>query len=197
MTTAWERLSKVIEWSGMTANFFAHHIGLKRAEIIYQIKFGKMGISLKFAQRVAEYFPQISVGWLLSGEGQMFVSEKATVPLYKAIESLHDEKATPEMQLSVPHLSACDCAFRNTDDAMAGQVQVGEVVFLAKTDVNALGEGVLCVVEHPEFVLLRQVAYVDGESLRLAAASAEVEDVVLQKADVKSVYRVVGRMIMY
>jgi hypothetical protein len=197
MTTAWERLSKVIEWSGMSANFFAHHIGFNRAEVIYQIKFGKIGISLRFAQRVAEYFPQISVGWLISGEGSMFVSEDAKVPLYASIDSLNDANATPEMQLSVPNISSCYCAYRNADDAMAQEVKEGEVVFLAKTDINALDKGVLCVVEHPDFVLLRQVADADGESLRLAATSAQVEDVVLRKEDVKSAYRVVGRMIMY
>lgn len=38
---AWERLSEVIGYSGLSVNAFAKAIGLKRGENLYQIKKGK------------------------------------------------------------------------------------------------------------------------------------------------------------
>ena len=38
MQTDWNRLKKVIDWSRLSVNAFAKHIGLKRAENLYQIK---------------------------------------------------------------------------------------------------------------------------------------------------------------
>ena len=63
----------------MTANRFARHIGLSRAESIYQIKRGYYGISRNMADRVTTYFPAVSKGWLLSGEGSMLRCEPADI----------------------------------------------------------------------------------------------------------------------
>ncbi|MCC8062859.1 MAG: hypothetical protein LIO68_06420 [Rikenellaceae bacterium] len=46
---AWERLSEVIGYSGLSVNAFAKAIGLKRGENLYQIKRGNNGISTKLA----------------------------------------------------------------------------------------------------------------------------------------------------
>ena len=63
----WLRLRAVIDWSGMTANSFAKHIGLPCGENLYRIKRGHNGISRDVAERIAVHFPEISRGWLLSG----------------------------------------------------------------------------------------------------------------------------------
>lgn len=70
----WERLESVIRWANMTINYFGRYIGLSRSENLYQIKAGKNGISQNLARRIADKFPEISVGWLLTGEGEMLVS---------------------------------------------------------------------------------------------------------------------------
>ncbi|MBQ1957927.1 MAG: hypothetical protein II353_03615, partial [Alistipes sp.] len=69
---SWERLESVIRWSNMTINAFGRHIGLVRSENLYQIKAGKNGISQNLARRIVDKFPEVSLGWLLSGEGEMF-----------------------------------------------------------------------------------------------------------------------------
>ena len=67
----WKRLECVLDMAGMTAHRFANHIGLKRAENLYRIKKGQNGISKTLADRIAACYPQISKGWLLTGEGCM------------------------------------------------------------------------------------------------------------------------------
>ena len=44
----WDRLSQVVEESGLTLHSFAMAIGLLRSETLYQIRRGQIGISLDY-----------------------------------------------------------------------------------------------------------------------------------------------------
>ena len=59
-----------------SVNQFAMHIGLPVAENLYRIKRGQNGISRALADRIVEHYPQISKGWLLSGDGNMLREEQ-------------------------------------------------------------------------------------------------------------------------
>ena len=72
----WQRIDSVIRWANMTINYFALYIGLPRGENLYQIKKGNNGISRNLADKIVTKFPEVSLAWLLTGEGQMFVDEK-------------------------------------------------------------------------------------------------------------------------
>ena len=69
---SWNRLQKVIDWSGLSVNSFAKSIGLKRAENLYQIKKGNNSISKELSELVTIKYCNISKSWLLTGEGEMF-----------------------------------------------------------------------------------------------------------------------------
>lgn len=73
----WTRLHSVIMQSGMSINAFAKHIGLPRGENIYRIKRGLNGISRDVADKVVHRFPKISKGWLLTGEGSMYLDNQS------------------------------------------------------------------------------------------------------------------------
>ncbi len=75
LTADWQRLSKVIEWSGLNINAFATRLGFKRSENLYQIKKGNHGISKALAGTIVKHFPQINYTWLLTGEGEMMDGE--------------------------------------------------------------------------------------------------------------------------
>ncbi len=72
MNTPWERLEAVIIAHGFRSiNAFSRHIGLRRAENLYQIKRGNYNISPRLAATITRHFPTVSRGWLITGEGQM------------------------------------------------------------------------------------------------------------------------------
>ena len=76
-TEDWPRLEAVINYLEMrSVNQFAMHIGLPVAENLYRIKRGQNGISRALADRIVEHYPQISKGWLLSGDGNMLREEQ-------------------------------------------------------------------------------------------------------------------------
>ena len=83
---AWERLSEVIEYSGLSVNAFAKAIGLKRGENLYQIKRGNNGISTKLAKRINRVFPRFPVAWLIFGEG-VFEGERQILCVNHSYES--------------------------------------------------------------------------------------------------------------
>ncbi len=83
MNTPWKRLEAVIIAHGFkSVNAFAKHIGLRRSENLYQIKRGKNNISPRLASTIARHFPEVSRGWLLTGEGQMLLTSPHTSPAH-------------------------------------------------------------------------------------------------------------------
>ncbi len=75
----WQRIQKLIEYSGeKSVTAFAHRIGLKRGENLYQIKRGNNKISRELAEKIVECFPEIAKSWLLTGEGGAGVPEKTS-----------------------------------------------------------------------------------------------------------------------
>ena len=104
---AWERLSEVIGYSGLSVNAFAKAIGLKRGENLYQIKKGNNGISPNLAKRINRVLPCFSVAWLLFGEG-VFEAERPIlcadqflrasiriIPFYLSLDALKEKPKEP------------------------------------------------------------------------------------------------------
>lgn len=71
-----ERLSNVIEWSGLSANQFAKEVGYDRAMTLYHVlKPEGRPISSKLATNICNKFQQINRTWLLTGEGNMLKTD--------------------------------------------------------------------------------------------------------------------------
>lgn len=202
----WERLESVIRWSRMTINGFGLHIGLPRAENLYQIKAGKNGISRSLGLRIVEHFPEISLGWLLSGEGDMFGRREdiKTVPFYdgdlaSCLVSRREQGA--DASFAVPSFMKCDMAVRSSDDAMSDEIMVGSILFLKKIDPEAIISGGLYVIVSPNYVLLRRVRLVEqgdaGAALRLEPSNKDYDVMMIDVAQVEEIYRVAGNMRIY
>lgn len=124
------RLHSVILWANMTTNAFALHIGLPRAENLYQIKRGNYGISLKLATRITQKFPDINKLWLLTGEGQMLDSAEnraVAVPFYdedvcRAVAVV--DELNPYSEIAVPDFAGCDFAMRLDAEADEGHTVI-------------------------------------------------------------------------
>lgn len=77
----WTRLQAVIEWKGMSINYFARYIGLSNSFFLYAIKhkYEYAGDAMQFtpgladlAERIVRVCPEINKKWLITGEGKMF-----------------------------------------------------------------------------------------------------------------------------
>lgn len=139
----WIRLAAVIEQAGMSTNYFARHIGLPVAENLYRIKRGQNAISRDVADRIVEKFPNISKGWLMTGEGCMYASDPkqaAQVPYYnKHIEeALSGKVVMPAYYIYVPMMKRCDFAVKYDDDTTNFDENI---LLIAAVDRDKLVEG--------------------------------------------------------
>lgn len=80
-----ERISKLLEYTGLNGKKFALRIGLSYPDTIYHIVNGRNGISNKLSERIRMAYPEIERAWLLLGEG----------PMVREAESDQAAKPTP------------------------------------------------------------------------------------------------------
>ena len=191
----------------MTTNYFGRYIGLARSENLYQIKAGKNGISQNLARRIVEKFPELSVGWLLTGEGDMFIKGSTTgrIPCFACDVVgrglLRLDEIKPDYRMNIPTIEDCDYAFRSYDVAMSNEIAVGSILFLKKTAVEAIIPGGMYVVICPKYIILRKVRLItsaDGSlTLVLEPANAGFDSITVKLDDVKEIYRVVANLQLY
>ena len=191
----------------MTTNYFGRYIGLARSENLYQIKAGKNGISQNLARRIVEKFPELSVGWLLTGEGDMFSkgTTNGRIPFFDCDVVgrglLRLDEIKPDYRMNIPTIEDCDYAFRSYDVAMSNEIAVGSILFLKKTAVEAIIPGGMYVVICPTYIILRKVRLItsaDGSlTLVLEPANAGFDSITVKLDDVKEIYRVVANLQLY
>ena len=66
-----ERLSKVLDFTGLNIRQLGMALGLKQIQTLYDIKNGKIGISKLIAEKIKEKFEDLNLSWLMFGEGEM------------------------------------------------------------------------------------------------------------------------------
>ena len=203
--TSWQRLECVISWARMSINQFGLHIGLARSEALYQIRNGQHGISKALAQRIVDKFPQVGMGWLLTGEGEMLppTAPIKPTPFYEGDISNGVARLTegqPYCNLPIPMMEESDLAYRSSDEAMSPEVMAGSIVFLKRTGVEAIIPGGLYVIVCANYVILRRVrveAQAEGRLLRLEASNPTYDTITIGEDQVVELYRVVGNLKMY
>ncbi|MCF0184272.1 MAG: helix-turn-helix transcriptional regulator [Bacteroidaceae bacterium] len=68
-----ERIDAVLASTGLSAAAFAKRLGVKTTQTIYDLTSGKTRtLSSDVLTKIASCFPQFSVEWLMTGEGEMF-----------------------------------------------------------------------------------------------------------------------------
>ncbi|MDO4758764.1 MAG: hypothetical protein Q4A18_05820 [Rikenellaceae bacterium] len=200
----WQRLSAVIRWANMSANYFALHIGLARGENLYQIKRGNNGISLNLAERIVQHFPEVSKLWLLTGEGDMLLTgsvaaSMADVPFYRVdVEASIRDVANlePDCSVYLPLGEKYDLAMLYLGGAMGRIVPAGTIVFLRKVELDALIPGKEYVVVGPKIVALRTVRRTSNrEELRLVAGDKKnYDEMTFRRDEVEALYAVGAKL---
>lgn len=199
----WERIERVLEYANMTANAFAVHIGMQRSENIYHIKRGAFGISEELVERITARFPKINPTWLLTGVGDMLLgntADKSTVPFYEmGVEQLlnQDTKQKRVGKYQLPYSCDCDAVVRVNAPAMVYSGTAATDLFIKRVKVEEMVQGNEYLIVTDEYVLWRKIRYVKGspEQWRLVAYDrTEGPDVIINKSDIRHVWRVIARM---
>lgn len=91
-----DRISKVIDYSGLTPSEFADEIDVQRSSISH-VTSGRNKPSLEFIIKIKSRFPEILWDWLVTGEGQMLKSDLQVIKEAenKTIDLPEEEKTKP------------------------------------------------------------------------------------------------------
>ena len=202
----WDRLSQVVDESGLTLHSFAMAIGLLRSETLYQIRRGQIGISNKVADSIIAAYPQYNKAWLLTGFGNKYAdpsSAKGHIPFYNCNLSqiINIDHIEPESYIFLPMASSADFAIIYHGEDMMPSIPSGTVLLLSKCDPRAVVYGNEYVVVTEKFVTLRRVRNQQSDTLeprfRLEADNPDrFDSVTVCVADVLAVYAVKARIIL-
>lgn len=195
----WQRIERVVRWAGLSVNSFARNIGLNRAENLYQIKKGNHGISKELAEAVSAAYPEISKAWLLTGEGDMFVSgsqERVVIPCYESdllyvagLESLPQASYL----ISVPRAREASFAALNLNSAMSPLIPQGAMVVLRETVPSDVIPGNPYLVVGKRTIALRILRRGQGNDMfRLVAANGDFDDMAMGLCEIKKLFAVAG-----
>ncbi len=202
---SWPRLEKVISWSKMSSNRFAKHIGLTRAETLYQIEKGKHNLSRRVAEAIVAKFPEISVSWLLTGSGEMFLdaidsTEKIDFFNIDAERNIRNiTSLIPDSKLILPNNIDADLAMIYCGEAMRNTTPTNSVVILKQVLPEQIIFGKEYLVQSHSHTALRIVRKATDKSgaLRLVATLAkEYDDIILRSEEIEMIYRVSAKLIV-
>lgn len=207
MLDTWHRLERVIKWTGLSVNSFALNIGLKRSENLYQIKRGNNGISRDLANLITTKYPTVSKGWLLTGEGDMFIeSQPATVPegggvpyygmdVLSAVES--DLRSEPRFRINVPLFNDCDLAALNIGTAMQPEIPAGSIVILKKWTVPVIipGEAYLVVTQYFRGIRIIRFGEDPTDIQLLASNTKQYDPISIRSSEITKLFIVRGIII--
>ena len=85
------RFTKVIEHSELSPAEFAEEIGVQRSSISHIIS-GRNKPSLDFITKIKTTFPEFEWNWLITGEGEMLISEKEPEPVVEEKPEVVEKK---------------------------------------------------------------------------------------------------------
>lgn len=205
----WQRLEKVVRWTGLSVNAFALEIGLKRSENLYQIKKGNHGISKALAETITQKYPEVSRSWLLTGEGSMLKDggdmwgqPQRGVPFYNVdisvIKDLGEAKVKPVYHIDIPVFNDCDFAALSTSSAMAPDIPAGAIVLLKEHEVEKVFPGEAYLIITRDFTGIRSVRLhmTDMEKFRLVPKNtADYDEMVVRKSDIEKIYLIKGYVV--
>ena len=177
---------------------------------IYDIKAGKCNISKDVAIALHSLDKEISLNWLLSGEGEMLrvsqtdvkdYSSAAGVPYY-AVDFLagfdlvvNNQTSTPDGFISFPHIHGAQCWVDISGKSMSPLIDPGDVIALKKIEdwqVNILyGEVYALVTEQYRTVKRIRKSEIDG-CIRLVPENPDYDPQDIPVTSVIAIFQVLG-----
>lgn len=193
----WDRLLSTIEWLNMTPNSFAMQIGMARAESLYHIQNGDFGISKDLADRIVQYFPEISRTWLLTGAGNMLDNKHRTtqgIPSYDGdVEAILPTIAEhqPAGYLHAPYANVCDIAVHSTSKAMLGPLGGVATLYIKLVDTAKLRVGGEYIVQLHDRVVWRKISSIKEYDITLTAHdNINFEDITIDVTEIVQTWEV-------
>lgn len=192
----WQRIEKIVRWTGLTVNAFAMNIGLNRAENLYQIKRGNHGISKELASQIASKYPELNRMWILTGEGEMMLGggERSAIPFYET-DALglvrQSELPQPSGMMVLPHIGCNALAALMYGRSMEPAIPAGSIIVMEEVSAERIVPGHTYLVVSDRIAVVRNLRMEpDGQFCRLVAANPDFDDMVLELSEIRNIFAI-------
>lgn len=162
--SCWQRLEKVIKWSGLSIHAFANTIGLKSAENIYRIKNKKNGISRKMISTITKRFPMIDEKWILTGNGFMLVDTTVLLESSPNIiffddgyQSLIPPQKRESINFSLPFFKEDCVSFKIKGNDLSPKINEDDIILASKIDIDKFIFGDIYVITTDKKIFIKRV----------------------------------------
>lgn len=214
-----ERLIMISKYAGMSLNKLAKEIGIATSQTFYDIKAGKHGISKDLAEKIQARYLNISMAWLLTGEGEMLLTDdevitpepieaeddaSISIPVVtdvvlsqRGVDIKHYlEKNGSELQSIDPYtlFEGAEFIVEMFKDSMAPDIMAGDKVILQFLPKDAkLQSGALYFINSTSYADVVRDVYLEGDKAILKARNKRYGDIVLDaKKEILRVANVLG-----
>ena len=211
-----ERINKILEYTGLNAKSFSEKIGLERPQAIYDIQNSKTkSVSKQMLDKIISVFPQINRMWLLTGEGEMLISDSEKegpnknydhgVPYYDVDFIggfdlvLNDQTTTPKYLIDFKPYNEATCWCNVTGRSMEPEIAHGDIIALKKiedTRFIPLGE-IYAIVTSNDMRTIKRIGPASDPSMYKLIPenkSPEYGEQEIPKDMVIAIYQVLGSM---
>lgn len=189
--TPWERIEQVMQEHGIRKmSDLARRIGMTRAETISQIKKGKINISLPLAARIAEAFPGVDEGFLLTGKRSPGAAQQ--IPYYINDPVVRYRKnAPPDNYLAMPYSGVRPISFatvNNEPEPIKGAL-VNSVVIVEEISGDELIEDRPYLIETAEALIIRFIGQdPDKSRYRAYSDNNSKKPFIIRASDIRSLF---------
>ncbi len=206
----WLRIEAIINhFKLQSVSALARNLELPRSENLYQIRRGNNGISRDLANTICRAFPEISKGWLLTGEGPMFygVEEKNAIletlmkiPFYVTVP-INPENTEPDKFYYWPKEIGgnAELATVYRGNALLPMYTSGAILLLKKWEPDSeLIYGDAYLIRTANFSAFRIIRQMEAKNaLRLTSCIPEkYDDMLIARDEIQALYHVCAASIL-
>ncbi|MCM1318837.1 MAG: helix-turn-helix domain-containing protein [Muribaculaceae bacterium] len=207
-----DKILALRQHTGLSLKRLAEECNIGSPQTLYDIKNGKHGISREVAARIHSRFPEVSIGWLLAGVGEMLDSSdnyteapeapsENRVPLVPISafagpirEFYADGIRSQECETIFSPTSGAELAITVSGDSMEPNLMDGSIIFIKRINDEAfIPWGHTMVIDTENGAFVKDIFPGTDDSTVIAHSKNErYPDMVIPRTSIYGIYRVLN-----
>ena len=146
-----EVIEEILNYTGYNRLQLSKELNLNSAQIFYDIKSGKCGISKELAKRIKDKFLNLNISWILTGKGDMMINNTRNDVSNKTVKGIklygisasagffetYNSSDNVIDEIYLPNMPAADGAIFARGESMSPVINDGDIVAFRMLQKNS------------------------------------------------------------